>query len=327
LVPIKTNINNSYKGMRDTRIYSILVLVLSVFFCLCLAFLVWNFNNRTVKADSKPTPTPPVPSGNITSAITADTRDSLQKIYAATVNYLNTKMETPPDSSGMGEPAAKTNEFDRLKNEITALLKERATEADLDLAKQKIAELQLKVAQLYSRNKDIEEENRRLSALLAQLAQSPRNADIPVRQEAGTRTVNTKAPSAAPVFAASDLRLQAVYASDEGEQETTVADDAEKLNGSFVVKGSAIQQGFAVVHVVVIQPNGQVLKNSAWESGAFETAEGRKIYSYQLRFDYAKGETKPLRFSLGGDRFMQGNYIMQLYYNGHVIGKLTKALM
>lgn len=310
--------------MRDTRIYSILVLVLSIFFCLCLAFLVWNFNNRPVNTANHTTV--PVNTNSMTAAITAgQTRDSLQKIYAATVNYLDNKMETATDSAGTGEMAVKTNDFDRLKNEITTLLKERATEADLDLARQKIAELQLKVAQLYSRNKDIEEENRRLSALLAQLAQAPRSAEVPVRQETATRTVNGKVPAVA--FAASDLRLQAVYASDGGDQETTVAEDAEKLNGYFVIKVPGIQQGFAVVHVVVIQPNGQVLKNSAWESGAFETAEGRKIYSYQLRFDYAKGETKPLRFSLGSDRFMQGNYTMQLYYNGHVIGKLTKTLM
>lgn len=309
--------------MRDTRIYSILVLVLSIFFCLCLAFLVWNFNNRPVITANA---TVPANTNNMTAAITAgQTRDSLQKIYAATVNYLDNKMETATDTAATGEMGVKTNELDRLKTEITTLLKERATEADLDLARQKIAELQLKVAQLYSRNKDIEEENRRLSALLAQLAQAPRNADVPVRQETTARAVNSKVPSAA--LAASDLRLQAVYASDGGEQETTVAEDAEKLNGYFVVKGPSIQQGFAVVHVVVIQPNGQVLKNSAWESGAFETAEGRKIYSYQVRFDYAKGETKPLRFSLGSDRFMQGNYTMQLYYNGHVIGKLTKTLM
>lgn len=309
--------------MRDTRIYSILVLVLSIFFCLCLAFLVWNFNNRPVITANA---TVPANTNNMTAAITAgQTRDSLQKIYAATVNYLDNKMETATDTAATGEMAVKTNELDRLKTEITTLLKERATEADLDLARQKIAELQLKVAQLYSRNKDIEEENRRLSALLAQLAQAPRNADVPVRQETTARAVNGKVPSAA--LAVSDLRLQAVYASDGGEQETTVAEDAEKLNGYFVVKGPSIQQGFAVVHVVVIQPNGQVLKNSAWESGAFETAEGRKIYSYQVRFDYAKGETKPLRFSLGSDRFMQGNYTMQLYFNGHVIGKLTKTLM
>lgn len=311
--------------MRDTRIYSILVLVLSIFFCLCLAFLVWNFNNRPVNTANNSTV--PANASNIAAAITAgQTRDSLQKIYAATVNYLDDKMETATDSAATGEMAVKANEFDRLKTEITTLLKERATEADLDLARQKIAELQLKVAQLYSRNKDIEAENRRLSALLAQLAQAPRSTEVPVRQEtAAARTVNSKAPAAA--LAASDLRLQAVYASDGGEQETTVAEDAEKLNGYFVIKGPSIQQGFAVVHVVVIQPNGQVLKNSAWESGAFETAEGRKIYSYQVRFDYAKGETKPLRFSLGSDRFMQGNYTMQLYYNGHVIGRLTKTLM
>lgn len=310
--------------MKDTRIYSILVLVLSIFFCLCLAFLVWNFNNRPVTTAA---PAAPAAKANkMTAAIAAgDTRDSLQKVYAATVNYLDTKMESATTDSATGELAVKANDFDRLKTEITTLLKERATEADLELAREKIAELQLKVAQLYSRNKDIEAENRRLSALLAQLAQGPRNADMPQRQETTAPAVNAKLPNVA--FAASDLRLQAVYASDEGEQETTVADDAEKLNGYFVVKGPAVQPGYAVVHVVVVQPNGQVLKNSAWESGAFETSEGRKIYSYQLRFNYAKGETKPLRFSLGSDRFMQGNYTMQLYYNGRVIGKLTKTLM
>jgi hypothetical protein len=308
--------------MRDTRLYSLLLLVLSIFFCLCLAFLIWNFNNRTAGTNAQPAnANTPVKSGP--ALLVGNTRDSLQNLYNATVNYLDAQLGSGTDSLGKGL-AEKSNDFERLKAEIAALLKERGPNGDLELARQKIAELQLKVAQLYSRNQDVEAENKRLSALLAQMATGSRPAEGQPRQEGPASAPPAKKPAA---FTATDLRLQAVYEAGSNEEETNLAEDAEKLNGSFMVKGGPAQPGAATVQVVVTQPNGQVLKNSAWESGAFETAEGRKVYSYQLRYDPARSDTKQLRFSLGSDRFMQGNYTMQLYCNGQVIGRLTKTLL
>ena len=51
-----------------------------------------------------------------------------------------------------------------------------------------------------------------------------------------------------------------------------------------------------------------------------------KIYSSKMRFDYSKGEIKKLNFSLSSDKYMKGNYILQIYHNGVLIGKLSKSL-
>ena len=78
--------------------------------------------------------------------------------------------------------------------------------------------------------------------------------------------------------------------------------------------------------VVVLQPDGRVLKNSEWDSGSFNTPDGKKIYSYKLSFNYAKGEQKQLLFSLKADKYQKGNYTMQVYYNGILIGRVSKTL-
>ena len=77
--------------------------------------------------------------------------------------------------------------------------------------------------------------------------------------------------------------------------------------------------------VVVLQPDGKVIRNSAWESGVFETRDGKKIYSRKLLFD-ATGNEKQLNFSLNPDRFLKGEYTMQIWYNGSMIGKMSRIL-
>jgi hypothetical protein len=140
---------------------------------------------------------------------------------------------------------------------------------------------------------------------------------------------NTGTPEKSePVSAltATDLRLTALMTNDDKEVETIIAKETEKLVGSFFIKNSAGTNSNTEVMIVVIQPDGQVLKNSAWESGTFSTEEGRKIYSYKIRFDSNRGEVKHLDFSLNADGFQKGSYIMQVYHNGKLIGRALKNL-
>ncbi len=78
--------------------------------------------------------------------------------------------------------------------------------------------------------------------------------------------------------------------------------------------------------VVVVQPNGQVLQKSAWESGSFETPEGKKIYPCKIRCETARGENKQLNFSLTANKYLKGKYTMQIYHNGVLIGRMNKTL-
>ncbi len=127
-------------------------------------------------------------------------------------------------------------------------------------------------------------------------------------------------------FTASDLRLAAVMNAAENETETTLAEKTEKLNGSFTVVNFNSQLSNAEMMVVVLKPDGRVLKNSAWDSGTFNTVDGKKIYSYKFNFNYNLGEAKRLLFSLKGGSLAKGNYTMEVYHNGQLIGRMVKTL-
>ena len=80
------------------------------------------------------------------------------------------------------------------------------------------------------------------------------------------------------------------------------------------------------IMIVVVQPNGQVLQKSPWESGSFETNEGKKVYSCKIRCETARGENKQYNFSLTADKFYKGNYVMQVYHNGVLLARINKSL-
>ena len=54
--------------------------------------------------------------------------------------------------------------------------------------------------------------------------------------------------------------------------------------------------------------------------------DGRKTFTQKLRFEYLKGEPKRLLFSLNADTYQKGNYNMQVYHNGLMIGKTSRTL-
>ncbi|MBP6432163.1 MAG: hypothetical protein KA319_10375, partial [Ferruginibacter sp.] len=127
------------------------------------------------------------------------------------------------------------------------------------------------------------------------------------------------------LFSASQIKVTALSAEDD--KETTTAEEVEKITGSFVVK-NAMPYKNAEIIIVITQPNGKVLKNSAWETGIFETKEdGRKMYSQKIKFDYSKGETKKCNFSVIADNYPKGNYTLQIYHNGVLIANSVKTLV
>jgi len=320
--------------MRDSK-SSLLLLVSLVLFLLSFAILcTWGYNvYYKAKEDKDKTVALIKDSTTIlraSKAIADATRDSLQKIYTATIRQLDAKLDSTWNyADSLKEPLnSKLNEFFKLRTEITELLKDKNNSADLGLARQKVFELQRKVDDLVGKNKDVEQENKRLYEMLNQLSASikepsPMNVK-PVVFEGKTET--TPAP-VTNLFTASDMHLSAFTQTDNDKEiETSQAIQTDKLVGSFVVKNLHSQDNNAEVIIVVLQPDGHVLQKSSWESGTFSTADGKKIYSCKMRFDYNKGESKKINFSLSSDRYMKGNYIMQVYHNGMLIGKLSKTL-
>ncbi len=308
--------------MQDNR-SSILVVLTSILLVLLLVLSgIWGYNyyanrNNVVTINNASNP-------YTTKSIKIETtQDSLQRMYSETISKLdNTLDSTWSDADSLkGNLDISLGEFYKLRSEISRILKNNPTAVDLGVARQKIGELQQKVEDLRNRNKDVEAENKRLYSLLQKINSIKENEST-VKNLDNSISSNQLGTTLS-LFTATQLKLAALV----GDGETTNAEDAEVIVGSFVVKNVGQLNGAELI-IVVTQPNGKVLKNSAWETGIFVTkAEGRKMYSQKLKFDYTKGESKRFNFSLTADNYQKGNYTLQIYHNGFMIANTVKTLV
>jgi hypothetical protein len=305
--------------MRDTKSLSLLLLSSVLFLLSIILLCTWGYQYyHQIQQDKTQLIT------NTAPLVPDSTRDSLLKIYKVTLNNLDSRMDTAwyYADSLKGNLDINLKEFYRLRDEIAALLQDKNTNADLNIASKKIGELQQKINLLRYKNTDVENENKRLKAVLELMAKESngieQNSKLIEREN-----INLNARVNALVsISAANLNLSAL--ANNEQQETTEARQTEKLVGSFTIKSNYNSKADFVI--VVLQPDGQVLQKSAWESGSFETKEGRKIYSCKLRCETAKGESKQLNFSLTAEKYLKGNYTMKIYHNGILIGKTNKLL-
>lgn len=311
--------------MRDTKSSSLIVLSLLLLSLSLILICIWGYNIYTGAQKQKIELLKNKLSSNASPS--NNTRDSLLKIYTATIDKLDSRIDSTKISADslLGNVDNKLIEINKLKEEISIILKNKNSIADLGTAREKIDELQVKVAQLQNRNVNIEKENKRLKALLQQLITDKNGIGQASNRPVADKTANDKT-NLSPTFFTADIRLTAFAVKDDNEEESLQGEEVEKLNGSFIIKSSGYQNNAADIIVVILQPNGKVLQNSVWDSGTFDTNEGKKVYSLKIHVDNIKGEEKQLQFSLSTDKFQKGNYIVQVYHNGSVIGKMVKFL-
>ncbi|MEO6584313.1 MAG: hypothetical protein ABIO05_08300 [Ferruginibacter sp.] len=301
--------------MRDKKISILLfvsfLLLLASFLILC----TWMYNYFF---DARPKPATLV---NKAKAIET-TRDSLLRIYTTTIQSLesqlgNTYVRSDSIESGL---SLKLDEYYLLKEELVALLKKPVVNDDFKIAKLKITELQQRMQDLRTTTSSVAQENARLKKIIEGLNGGKSNS---VSGQANNVSATTKSSINIIPFTSYELNLTAV--TDEADGETDVFSTQKKIVGSFAVKNSLNLDNSEII-VVVTQPNGRVLQKSAWESGSFQSPDGKKIYSVKMNFGYNSGEAKKLSFLIETDKFTRGNYTMQVYSNGKVIGKITKLL-
>jgi len=309
--------------MKDAK--SVWLLIVSFLLFVVSFTLLWTWGYRIYIKTPTSEATVPVPAKPLLIP-TNNTRDSLQTLYTATVNKFDTRLDSTWDHADSLKTALdqKMAEFYRLKNEIAALLNNRSSDANLGMAAQKIGELQQRVNELISHNRDVENENQKLAALLEQLTGKRKVVDNGTIQRVSFTTKTAVENTLASDYAIAELSLLAI--GNENETETNRAALTDKLVGSIVVRNNRHQFDNSDLMIVLLQPDGQVIKNSVWESGVFNTEEGKKIYSYKMHVDNGSTEMPKLLFSINADRYQKGNYTMQVYHHGVLLGKLVKTL-
>ena len=294
---------------------SVVLLVLSAVMLLISGYNIY-FKKHTI---------PTVTEATAANVIAPKLRDSLTRIYSNTVTDLDDHFNLTASIATNPDTKVKMAELGKLREEIVTLLAHKNNDADLQQAKVKIEELQQKVALLQNNYTGVETENKRLQQLINRLLNGKQNPT----QSSSTIVIDKQKPSTVPVAnngvaSAAALHLFALAGNNKNGQETNTADDAEKIVGTFTVKNLPAK-GNGELLIVVLQPDGKVVKNSVWESGTFESADGKKIYSRKL-YAEVTNEEKQLNFILTPERFLKGDYTMQIWYNGNMIAKMTKTL-
>lgn len=264
-------------------------------------------------------------------AVAQGVQDSLQKIYSSTINTLDAQLDSTKNTAGLlqGELSTKLAEINRLRAEIASILKRNNfKKEDLDLARRKTVELQQLVAELQSKNITIEEEKKQITDVLDKVNVQVKNLEGNVQNLTQENRALAEKVNLASAFVISELKLSPVMVKNDKEQETNQAKKTSKLVISFAVQNNVTDYENADVFVVITQPDGRILKNEdVWDATTINLQNGSRInYTRKVRFEYRKGESKQLIFSLNAEEYLKGTYTMQIYHNGYMIGQTMKML-
>ncbi len=311
--------------MKESRISLLLLISLSLLLLAIVVLFIGGlaFYKQSIEVADHNKP-------SVKTAVTrrATNTDSLQAVYNSSIVKLNTELDSTRNQvdSFQQKMDSRLNEFNSLKNEIAGILqKNPASSPDILVARQKIEELRLRLAEWRLKYADVDEENKRLNNLLQQFgrqAKQSEQATLPKTSE--VKSVTDKNASASLII--SGVQLKAIMQLDDREQETNQALQTDELKGSFDLKTGATAISAAEMFIVILQPDGKVMKRSSWESGSFDTKDGRKVYSQKLTLDFNKTESKHLNFSIAADEYQKGSYVFQLYHNGKIIASTSKRL-
>jgi len=319
---VKTNrfviYNSLLSTMRDRKYFFLLILVLIIITISFVLIAMWGYHFYYSGKNDQP----PV-SAEIKSAPHNHlNNDSLAYINSQNEFSLLENFADETDASGDSVLIAKILAYRRLRSEIEAILIKRHSGEEMSGANRRILELEKDIEELKNKNDTIIRENERLNNLVTELFHKK---DVAKDGPGAPRVSNQIGPTAIKLpLLVSHLRF-AAYDVNKNQAATNVATDAERLTGSFQVNIKPYNRSNSI-YVVVIQPNGEVLSASGSHKKAFITQSGKKLYSAVIHFDNKKDNGTRLSFSISVSNLQKGKYVMQVYHQGLMIGRLTRTL-
>jgi len=233
-----------------------------------------------------------------------------------------------------GDLADKSASIQKLKSNITSILKKKnASESELAQAKQMIGELNGKVDgllaevdKLKGENQVLTSTNQQLNTEKTQLTADKQSLEENLNTTKGEKKQLEDKVDVASTLHASNIDIRAVNVKSNGkEKETTTAKRADLMRLSFYIDENRITpSGTKDIYVIVTAPDGKVIS----EGSAFNTREeGSKPYTNKVAVNYEQGKAIPVSFDLKqSDKYLQGDYKIEIYNNGFKIGQGTKTL-
>jgi hypothetical protein len=253
--------------------------------------------------------------------VTKEYEDALLRLDAMTSS--NTRLDSLVKS--------KDQELEGLKSRIKGLVnKQNATAADLKEARALITELNgkidgylVEIQRLQAENQQLTQDKQTLTTQKAELEQNL--ATTSTEKKAAEEKVDIGS-----TLHASNFKINAVNVKGGGkEKNTSTAKRADKFRISFDLDENLIApSGKKDLYVVVTDPSGKVVSEQGLNSGSFTTRkDGEKQFTNKVAVDYEQGAKKSVSFDLQQtDKYVPGNYKVEVYHNGFKIGENTVVL-
>ena len=301
--------------MRDRRLISLLVVVLVVVTVSFILVSFWGYRYYFEKKEAQRTIV--VKPKQATDAGTSFS-DSLQNLLDLAANQLQVSSDSISlDSTSDTALASKLVEFNRLRNEITEMIRDKDASQNSAAENERINQLQQSLEALKTRNDEVAAENERLANMVKQLMQT-KGKPAPKSGKHLARSAYTL-----PVLVA-HLRFVGMSLSDN-KSITNIAAKTERLYGSFEINIKPTNKD-NTIYIVIVQPDGKTLITPTERSGTFKTHSGTKPFTTSIKFDNKRDNGNRLVFTIDSHNFQKGTYAMQIYHQGVMIGRLTRTL-
>ncbi|TAL42853.1 MAG: hypothetical protein EPN92_11080 [Chitinophagaceae bacterium] len=257
-----------------------------------------------------------------------DEKSDIQKSFDESLARLDSM--TGSNSDLNNKLVLKNKEIAKTKTEIRSILnKKNATVAELSRAKDLIASLNDKIATMEQEVARLTQDNQVLTQDKVVLTVEKEKLTQDLTATNVIKEDLTKKVDVASTLNASNITITPVNVKkNEKEKITETAKRVDKLVISFDVNNRIAQPGMTDVYVLVTGPDGKLISTEALGSGTFTTREaGDKLYTTKLPVNIETATKKMVEFSFTqATDFSQGNYTIQIYQNGFMIGEGTREL-
>jgi peptidoglycan hydrolase CwlO-like protein len=221
----------------------------------------------------------------------------------------------------------KNDEIGKVKSEIRTILnKKDATQAELTKAKTLIASLNEKITGMEQEITRLTLANETLTAEKTQLITDKEKLTQDLTSTTAIKEELAGKVDVASTLNASNINITPLKVKSSGKQVVSSnAGKVDKLLVSFDVDNRIIQPGTTDVFVLVYGPDGKPLTNG--ETGTFSSREiGEMSFTAKLPVEMETSKKKNVEFSFAPGKFIEGNYKVQIWQNGFLIGEGNRAL-
>jgi len=254
-------------------------------------------------------------------------RDSLESLYNFTLDKYDSV--TVANNDLEGKLSTRQTEISKLKGEIGSILKKKnLTQAELNTAKEKIAQLNDQINNLEAEVERLTGENQQLTSANTQLTTEKQTLETNLATTQTEKQALEKTVDVASTFSASNINITPVNEKNSGkEKETTRAKRVDKLVVSFDVENRIANSGPADMYIIVTAPDGKVISTETTGGGTFTTREnGDKTFTSKLPINYVQGTRQNVQLPLTQEKFQKGDYKIEVFHNGFKIGEGVRSL-